>query len=158
MKNLLQKPTIYLVTGFILTVSILVLLIPSSARADVGVRPILPGGSNIQPEDETPIQMAGEVVTMDVRSATEADNAIILLNPNAYGLQIQPVWYPMVAEVQAVFTMTNPTSDDVSLTAWFPLASALENLNWELNPDETVPRIASFHVTMDGQPIDYSAQ
>jgi hypothetical protein len=156
MKNLLQKPTIYLITGYILMVSILILLIPSTVRADVGVRPILPGGSNIQPEDETPIQMAGEVVTMDVRPATEADNNIIQLNPNAYGLQTQPVWYPMVAEVQAVFTMTNPTSDNVSLTAWFPLASAIETLNWELNPDETVPRIASFHVMADGQPIDYS--
>jgi hypothetical protein len=156
MNNLKRKSIVLLTFGGVLFITLLGLAITSPARADVGVRPILPGGSNIQPEDETPVQMAGEVVTIDVRPATEADNAIIQLNPNAYGLQIQPVWFPMVAEVQADFTMHNPSNEDVSLTAWFPLASALENLNWELNPDETVPRIASFHVMVDGQPIAYS--
>jgi hypothetical protein len=150
------KLSVILMVGWILSGIVLITLIHKHARADVGVRPILPGGSNIQPEAETPIQMAGEVVSMNVRPASEVDNAIIQLNPNAYGLQFQPIWYPMVAEVQAAFTMTNPTSDEVTLTAWFPLASALEKLSWEINPDESVPSIASFSVAVDGKSIDYS--
>jgi hypothetical protein len=134
----------------------LILLLSTPVLADVGVRPILPGGSSLQPEAETPIQMADEVVTMNVRPATEADNTIILLNPDAYGLQFQPIWYSYIAEVQADFTMRNPTSEAVNLIAWFPLASALENVSWEINPDETVPRIASFKVVVDGKPVDYA--
>ena len=145
-----------LIVSLVLLAILILLFIPSTVQADVGVRPILPGGSNIQPEAETPIQMASELVTMNVRLATQGDNSSIQLNPEAYGLQIHPIWYPVVSEVQAVFTMTNPTSDDVSLTAWFPLASALETVNWELNPDEIVPRIASFQVVVDGNPIDYT--
>jgi hypothetical protein len=126
-------------------------------RADVGVRPILPGGSNIQPEGETPIQMVDEVITMDIRLATEGDNDIIQLNPEAYGLQFQPLWYNYVSEVKANFTMNNPTTEDVNLTAWFPLASALESIAWnELNPDEIVPRIASFQVMVAGKPIEFA--
>jgi hypothetical protein len=153
-----RQSSILLVCGLILAYILLGLLISSPVQADVGVQPILPGGSDIKPEGETPIQMTEEVVTMNVRPATEADNTIIQLNPAAYGLQFEPVWYPMVAEVQAVFTMTNPTTDNVSLTAWFPLASALESVSWEINPDEIVPRIASFHVAVDGNPIDYSVK
>jgi len=151
-----RKSIVVLISGFIMLNILLGLLISNPVRADVGVRPILPGGSNIQPEDETPIQMADEVIMMDVRPATEADNAIIQLNPEAYGLQFQPLWYNYISEVQANFTMNNPTTEDVSLTAWFPLASALENLSWEINPDETVPRIASFHVLVAGKPIEYA--
>jgi hypothetical protein len=135
---------------------VLRIIIPSTVQADVGVQPVLPGGSNIQPEGQTLIQMAVEVVTMNVRSATKADNTILQINPQAYGFQTQPVWYPAVAEVQADFTMNNPTSGVVSLTAWFPLSSALESVGWSLNPDEIVPSIASFHVTLDGNPEDYS--
>jgi hypothetical protein len=156
MYTIKHQSTVLLINSLVLLAILILLLIPSIVHADVGVRPILPGGSNIQPEAETPIQMASELVTMNVRPATQADNSSIQLNPEAYGLQIQPVWYPVVAEVQAVFTMTNPTSNDVSLTAWFPLASALETVNWELNPDEIVPRIANFHVAVGGNPIDYS--
>ncbi len=156
MKNLRHISLLFLLSGIIL-VCILQFLPPSSpALADVGVRPILPGGSSLHPDDETPIQMLDEVVTMDVRSATEADNTIIQLNPEAYGLQFQPVWYSYISEVQADFTMHNPTSEPVSLTAWFPLASALENVSWEINPDEIVPRIASFKVVVDGIPVDYA--
>ncbi len=155
MNIILLKSKLILILGLFLALTFL-LSHSFSALADVGVRPILPGGSSLLPEDSTPIQMAAEIVTMNVRPATESDNAIIQLNPNAYGLQIQSIWYPMVAEVQAVFTMTNPTSEDVSLNAWFPLASALENVSWELNPDEIVPRILSFQVAADGAPIDYS--
>ena len=131
----------------------LVFVVP--ARADVGVKPVLPGGSNLQPEGETPIQMAAEKVVMTVRSATAADNAAIMLNPEAYGYQFQPVWFPAVAEVEADFTMRNPTGDPVSMTVWFPLASALENVAWdELNPEEIVPRLADFQVAVDGSPVE----
>jgi hypothetical protein len=124
-------------------------------HADVGVRPVLPGGSNIKPEDETPIQMAAETIVMNVRAATGADNAAIDLNPEAYGYQLQPVWFPAVAEVQADFTMRNPTGQPVSLTAWFPLASALEKADWNLNPNEIVPRIEGFRVSAEGKTVDY---
>jgi hypothetical protein len=142
--------------GLALLGVLLALIIPSPVQADVGVQPVLPGGSNIEPEEQTPIQMSAELVTMKVRSATEADNTIIQLNPQTYGIQYKPVWYSAVAEVTAEFTMTNPTSDSVSLTAWFPLASALESVSWQLNPDESVPYIASFHVAVDGNSLDYS--
>ena len=93
---------------------------------------------------------------MNIRSATEADNTIIQLNPQTYGIQYKPVWYSAVAEVTAEFTMTNPTSDSLSLTAWFPLASALEGVSWQLNPDESVPYIASFHAAVNSNSLDYS--
>jgi hypothetical protein len=127
-----------------------------SARADVGVRPILPGGSSLKPEEVTPIEMAAETVVFNVRSATPADNATLQLNPQAYGLDPSYAWFPAVAEVQADFTMKNPTNETVSMTAWFPLASALGNLGWELNPDEIVPRIQSFQVSVGGDPVDYA--
>ncbi len=62
----------------------------------------------------------------------------------------------MVAEVLADFTMNNPTAGDISLATWFPLASSMQNVSWELNPNEIVPRIASFKVQVDGRPLDYS--
>jgi tetratricopeptide (TPR) repeat protein len=132
------------------------LLVPSLVRADVGVQPVLPGGSSIKPEDETPIQMAAEIVTMNIRPATEADNALVQLNPESYGYEFRPVWYAAIAEVEADFTMRNPTSELVSMTVWFPLASALENADWQLNPDEIVPRIESFQVSVDDNPVDYA--
>jgi hypothetical protein len=152
-----RKSTVVLISGLIMFSLLLGLLISHPVRADVGVRPILPGGSNIQPEGETPIQMVDEVITMDIRPATEGDNNIIQLNPDAYGLQFQPLWYNYVSEVQANFTMNNPTTEDVNLTAWFPLASALESVAWnELNPDEIVPRIAGFQVMVAGKTIEFA--
>lgn len=143
------------VGGLVLVCILFALLVMSPARADVGVRPVLPGGSDISPEGETPIQMAAEKVVMTVRSATAADNAAIMLNPEAYGYQFQPVWFPAVAEVEADFTMRNPTGDPVSMTVWFPLASALENVAWdELNPEEIVPRLEDFQVAVDGSPVE----
>lgn len=132
------------------------LLFFTPVRADVGVQPVLPGGSSIKPVEETPIQMATEIVIMNVRPATEADNALITLAPRTYGLQFSPVWFPGIAEVEAEFTMMNPTSKMVSMTVWFPLASALENADWNLNPGEIVPRIESFQVNVDGTPVDHT--
>jgi len=156
MQTLPRRSLLMLASSLILVGSVFGLRISSPARADVGVRPILPGGSSLKPDEETPIQMAAETIVMNVRPATEADNAAVELNPEAYGLQFQPVWFSAIAEVEADFTMQNPTSDPVSLTAWFPLASALENVGWELNPDEIVPRLESFQVAVDGTPLDYT--
>jgi hypothetical protein len=60
-----------LVCGLVLVGSLFGLLVASPVRADVGVQPILPDGHNIQPEGETPLQMAAEKVVFYVRQATE---------------------------------------------------------------------------------------
>ena len=102
--------------------------------------------------------MAAEVVVRNVRQATEADNASIKLNPKWYGYDQRDVWFTCIAEVEADFTMKNPTSDTLSMTVWFPLASALENVNWRTNlPGEIAPRIESFKVSVDGNPVDFTA-
>ncbi len=150
-----RKTLSLLVCSLVLMGVIFGLIQPPLVRADVGVRPILPGGSGIEPGEETPVQMAAEVVTMTVREATKADNAIVELNPRWYGYDYQPVWYMAVADVEADFTMRNPTAEDISLTAWFPLASSLESISWELNPGEIVPRLKSFQVMVDGKTIPF---
>ena len=144
--------------GLVLTGILFGILVATPARADVGVQPILPDGSNIQPKEETPIQISAEKVVFNVRQATEWDRAAIKFNPMAYELQnpLIPIWQLSVAEVTAVFTMTNPTSEAVSMIAWFPLASALENDEWENHIGEVAPRIESFQVAVDGKPLDYS--
>jgi hypothetical protein len=152
----ISHKTLVSVTMIILASLLNSVLSCTPARADVGVRPILPGGSNIQPEADTPIQMVMELVTISVSQASEADNSIIQLNPEAYGMQYQSVWYSYIAEVDADFTMRNPTTQTVNLDAWFPLASTLHSLSWELNPDEVVPRIASFQVAVDDTSLDYT--
>jgi len=144
---------LFLLTLLILAALLFTITLPMPASADVGPRPILPGGSNIQPEGQTPIQMASERVTMTVRAATAADNDIIQLNPDAYGMSFQAVLYAYIAEVNASFTMHNPTTRDVSLDTWFPLASTLQSISWELNPDEIVPSIASFQVSVNGDAL-----
>jgi hypothetical protein len=125
----------------------------------MGVQPILPGGSSILPDDETPIQMTAEKVVLNVRSATEADDTIVTRNPGDYGLPASfdgtPGMYPAVADVLANFTMKNPTSEVVHMTAWFPLASALETEEWNLNPGEVVPHIVNFQVSVEGKPLEY---
>ncbi len=50
--------------------------------------------------------------------------------------------------------MRNPTSDEVNLTAWFPLASALQNNDWNFNPGEIVPSLESFRVSVNGNLLD----
>jgi hypothetical protein len=131
------------------------LLVALPVRADVGVHPILPGGSSLKPEVETPVVMQAEKVTLNVRIATEADNTVVKLNPEAYGLQFESTWFPAAAEVHADFTMKNPASETANMTVWFPLASTLETVGWELNPDEIVPHIDSFKVVVDGKAVDF---
>jgi hypothetical protein len=131
-------------------------LAPAPVHAG-GNQPLLPGGSSLKPGGETPIQMTAEVVTMDIRPATEADNALVRLPPKTFTLQIiSPVWFPAIAEVQADFTMKNPTSGTLSMVAWFPLASALENVDWSFYSRSVVPRIETFQGSVDGQPVDYA--
>lgn len=96
---LLRQPLFLLVCSLVLVCVFIGLLVPSPVRADVGVQPILPGGSNIQSEGDTPIQMAAEKVILNVRLATEADNALIELNPvlmgfkfNRYGFAPSQRW------------------------------------------------------------------
>jgi hypothetical protein len=131
------------------------------ARADVGVQPILPSGSNIKPEGQMPIQMAAEKVIMTVRQGTDADNAAFKLIPGDLGYPYMPnpyfpIVYAAVADVTADFTMANPTDQDVSMTVWFPLASALGKTNWEeLPPGDPVLRVENFRVAVDGKPISY---
>jgi hypothetical protein len=116
------------------------LLVPMPAEA--GARqPVLPGGSSIKPGEKTLIQMASEVVTINIRQATEADNALVNLSPNIYPFQHNPIWFQAIAEVEADFTMKNPTREAISVTTWFPLASALETVDWKLYSGESVPRI-----------------
>lgn len=152
----LRQSLSLLICGLVLVCAFIGLLDPSSVRADVGVQPVLPVGSSIKPGEETPIQMAAEVVTMNVRAATEADNVLVKLNPKSYGYNVLPVWFPAIAEVEADFTMKNPTSEVLSMNVWFPLASALENTDWNFNPGEIVPTIESFQVSVDSNPLDYS--
>jgi hypothetical protein len=151
-----RQPLFLRICSLALLFVLIGLQVPSPVRADVGPQPILPGGSSIQPGEQTPIQMAVEVVTMNVRQATEADNALVKLNPKWYRYNLSPVWFQAIADVEADFTMKNPTGESVSMTVWFPLASALENVGWSLRPSETVPRITSFQVSVDGNPLDYA--
>ena len=155
--NILRSSLVLVLCGLVLVSPGFSPLNTSLARADVGPQPVLPGGSSIKPGEETSIQMAAEVVTMTVRQAIEADNALLKLNPKIYGGFSDPVWYPAVAEVEAEFTMRNPTSEAVNINVWFPLASALEKAGWSSNrPGENAPRIESFQVSVDGEPVDYT--
>jgi len=135
-------------------------MVVSPALADMGVQPILPGGSNIQPEGETLIRMASEKVVLNVRPATEMDDIVVTRNPAEYGLtgsfDGSPGMYPAVADVLADFTMVNPANEIARMIAWFPMASALETEEWNLNPGEVVPRIERFQVIMDGKPLEYN--
>jgi hypothetical protein len=153
-RNTHPRPSLVpLVCGMVLLCILLGLLVVSPASADVGAQPILPDGSDPKPEAETPVQMQAEKVTLNVRKATEADNTVVKLNPETFGLQFEPVWFPAIAEVQADFTMKNPTNEAVSMTVWFPLASALAEI---YSQDEIVPRIESLQVFVHGNAVDYS--
>ena len=125
------------------------------SQADMGVNPILPGGSSIQPGEETPIQMTAEQVVLTVHQAADVAEGSTPLG----GLEYYPYFPEMhatVADVTADFTMTNPTNEAVSMLAWFPLASALENAEWENFPaDEIVPRIDNFQVAQGGELLAY---
>jgi len=151
-----RKPLMSLVCVLIVACAMLSLLGPAPVRADVGPQPILPGGSSLKPGEEASIQMAAEVVTMNVRAATQADNALVKLNPRWYGYYLQPVWHPAIAEVEADFMLKNPTGEAVSMDVWFPLNSALEKVPFSgERPSEIVPRLENFQVSVDGNPVGF---
>jgi LPXTG-motif cell wall-anchored protein len=153
MNILKRQHFFYLVCGLALVCVLVGLLAPAPVRAG-GAQPVLPAGSSIKPDAQTPIQMQAEIVTMNVRSATEADNTLVRLAPKYYPFQHQPVWFPAVAELETDFTLANPTSQAVSMTVWFPLASALDIVDWKLSSAEIVPRLERFRVSVDGIPVD----
>ena len=153
---ILPRQSLFLLVCSLVLVCVLIgLLVPSPAQAG-GAQPLLPGGSSLKPGEATPIQMAAEIITMNIRPATEADNALVTLAPKYYVCQTFPVWFPAITEVEAEFRMKNPTRNAVRMTAWFPLASALENVDWNLYRGEIVPRIETFQVSVDGNPVDYA--
>ena len=139
-----------------------ILLSPLPALSDVAPIPILPGGSSIQPDGETSIQMVAEKVVMTVRQGTDEDNAAIWSIP---GDPLSPIWlqepfypilYKAVVDVAADFILSNPTGEAISMTVWFPLASALEDVRWEEHIVESAPRIENFQVVVNGKPLDHS--
>lgn len=144
----------------VLACLLIALLLPSRVRADVGVGPILPGGSSIMPEDATPIQMAAEKVVMTVRQGTDAEDAAFKLNVEDQGYPglpspYFPIVYLAVTEVDADFSMLNPTNDTLPMTVWFPMASVLEDVNWEDHIGEVAPRIEGLQVAVEGNPLEY---
>jgi hypothetical protein len=151
MKPLLRRCLIRAVYGLAAALLLGGLLRPAPAQAG-GAQPILPGGSSIQPGEETPVQMTSVVVTFNIRQATEADNMLVSLTPNYYGFQRQPVWFPAAAEAKAVFTLKNPTSQTISMTVWYPMANVLEVVDWKLSTKERIARIQEFEVDIDGVP------
>lgn len=150
--NTLPQKHLFSLVCFLAGACVMVgVLAPTPVRA--GTRqPVLPGGSSLQPGGETAIQMTSELVTFNIRQATEADNNLVPLSPNYFGFQHLPVWFPAVAEVQAEFTLKNPTSQPINLTVWYPLASVLDVVEWSLSPSEKIPRIEDFEAYIDGNP------
>ena len=67
---------------------------------------------------------------------------------------VYPILYKAVVDVTADFTLSNPTGEVMSMTVWFPLASALENVRWEEHIGRA-PRIENFQVVVNGKPLDY---
>jgi hypothetical protein len=152
-----RRSSFMMVYSLLLVCIVLNLLVPIPVQADVGPRPILPGGSSIQPKEETPIQMADETITINVRPATEADNSLVKLTSRLYAVHDYSIWYPGVADVEADFTMKNPTSETRDMTVWFPLGSALKNAIWKIGdrPGEIVPRITGFQVSVNGSKVEH---
>lgn len=156
-----RLPVHLLAFSFLAIITLLEAWFPAPVRADVGVQPILPSGSNIKPGGETLIQMADEKVTITVRQGTNADNAAYKMIPGDYGYPFMPnpyfpFVYAAVADVTADFTMVNPTNQDVRMTVWFPMASTLTETKWEeLPPGDPVLRIENLRVVVDGMPVAY---
>ena len=157
----LREPALLSLWAFVLSCVLIGLLVQSAVAADVGVWPILPGGSSIKPGSETPIQMAAERVVMTVRQGTDAENAALKLGMEDQGYPwlpspYFPVVYLAVTEVDADFTMANPTEEDVAMTVWFPMASVLEDVNWQEHIGEAAPRIHGLQVDVDGEPLEHA--
>jgi hypothetical protein len=153
MGTLRSRSFVLIICGLLLVVLQISLWVVIPARADVGPEPILPAGSNLKAEYQTPIEMQAEKVILNVRAATEVDNSVVAWDAEGYGFD---VWFPAIAEVEADFTMLNPTNDKVSTTVWFPLALALEDDRWLNHPDAIVPAIQRFQILVKGKPVEYA--
>jgi hypothetical protein len=140
--------------------SLVCMAIPMPVAAGA-MQPTLPGGSSIKPDiklgETTPIRLKAEISTINVRAATEADNGLVDLAPKLYPLQMMPTWFPAIAEVDTDITMENPTGATIDLNVLFPLASALQAVDWMLSKGETVPRINNLQVSVDGKPVTFTS-
>ena len=145
-----------LACALVLVVVLFTPLVSSPVSAG-GSQPVLPGGSSLKPGEATPIQLSAENVTMNIRPATEADNTLIDFGLQVYSLQRLPVWFPAIAEVETDFTLKNPTAEEITLTVWFPLASALENVDWKPYPEALPPRMESLQVSVAGKKVAYAS-
>jgi len=137
--------------------AVLVAPLVSSPVSAGGAQPVLPGGSSLKPGEATLIQLSAENVTMNIRPATEADNTLLDLGLQVYTIQRLPAWFPAIAEVETDFTLKNPTAEAITLTVWFPLASALDNVDWKLYPERLPPRMESFQVNVAGKKVAYAS-
>lgn len=154
--NAIRRSSFFLlVCNLVLVIIIFSMLAPFPVQAGAK-QPLLPGGSSLKPGEATLIQMASQVVTINIRQALETDNILVNLSPNLYPLQHNPIWFPAIAEVEADFAMKNPTSKAISLTVWFPLASALGTNEWKMDSAEIVPSIARFQASVNGQRVNHT--
>ena len=135
---------------------LVILLVPRMVQAGAA-QPIFPGSSSIRPGEETPIQMISQVVTMNVRQATEADDSLVKFDMKSYN-PLVPIRFPAIAEVEADFLLQNPTSEDVQMDVWFPLAYALENVSSILTLDQDTPQMENLKVIVDGKPVEYTVR
>jgi len=94
MNTLPRHFLLLLVCALVLTCVLFEPLAPAPVRADLGVQPILPGGSNIKPEGETQIQMTAEKVVLTVHKTTDMDNG----NPQLGGVEYYPC-FPVLKRV-----------------------------------------------------------
>lgn len=138
---------IWIFWGLSLALLVVWLLGVTGVLADVGAVPIVPPGSGIQTLTDTPVQMQSELVRLDVRLAKEADLELFVVEPENIPYAME--WLPAVADVSAEFVMFNPSADDVTLTAWFPLAAGLEDTGFQ-------GRISPIEVEVAGEALPVS--
>lgn len=128
-------------------------------KADVGVYPVFPIGSDIAPgaeKIETPIQMTYEIVTITVRDFQEADRVFFRFFPDQFDdgrvqYEAETVEVYGMAEVEADFVMLNPTDQGIAMTVWFPLSSLVRS-GWD---DKILPRIEGFKASVEGIPVNH---
>jgi hypothetical protein len=150
--NKLPRKSLSLLGCCLVLLSFLTILLTTAPAQAGGPQWAMPGGSSILPGEETPIHLLAEIVGMNIRAATEADNQLIKLSQRGFPSNL--TWFSAVAEVESDFTLKNPTNEPVNVTAWFPLASTLENINWDTISD--VPYIDTLQVHVDGESIEYN--
>lgn len=124
----------------------LFLWLAEPALADVGPAPIAPPGSSLQPDSQTPIRMAAESVSLNIRASSADDQALLPLSPAS--AQWSTDWLPAVAEVRADFRLLNPTANSITMKVWFPLSADLKGEPLWLS-------VGDFQVEVAGQAVGY---